>query len=212
MLFKDYDALHKGIDTGIYINGKTIDNYRPEDVKRLLNSLPPILQTMMRGKLQDAIMGGEDGYPFDESRRIYHFQPDFTDLRKSLKKRKTLYLYVHRKKDGTLKMTDQEQQIYAHKGRVVTHHVDCPACGHLSRRGVIGTDYCSVCWGQEFVKVTSKVVVVECNLKVYNKLKGENLQGFKTEYDERRGYPDWTPIKDIRNKTALTWDDIDEMC
>ncbi len=207
-LFKNYELLHDGIETGVLINGKTIDNYRPEEVAGLINSLPEPVQLMVKSKLQDAIMG-DSGYAFDESRRAFGYQPDFTDLKKGLKKIKKLYLYAHKKKDNSYKLTDDEQKIFKYDGKTVDHNVDCPAC---SKRGIIGTEYCSVCWGRELIKVKSEVVVIPCDLKTYNKFKEHNITGFKTDEDERIGYPDWTPIKDIRNKTALSWDDLDDMC
>jgi hypothetical protein len=207
-LFKDYQLMHDGIDTGILINGKTIDNYHPKDVAALINSLPPLIKEMAKQRLQDSIMG-DSGYEFDPERAIFHYQPDFTDLKKSLKKKKTLYLYVHRKKDGHLKMTEEEQRMYRHKDEKVKHMIDCPACKKI---GVIGTEYCSVCWGALYVSVTSVVRVVECDRKTYLKLRDSNVKGFKTESEERWGYPEWTRIKNIRNGTALSWDDLEDMC
>jgi hypothetical protein len=212
-LFKDYDLMYKGIDTGILINGKTIDNYRPEDVASLIKSLPPFMKELAQQKIKDAIMGGVNGeepdYEFDESRRAFHFQPDFTELQTSLKKKKTLYLYVYAKKNGELKMTDNERSIYRHKDKVVNHMVDCPAC---KKKGIIGTEYCPICWGALYISVKSLVKVIKCDRKTYLELKSSNVQGFKTEAEERHGYPEWTPIKNIRNGTALTWDDLEDMC
>lgn len=106
-------------------------------------------------------------------------------------------------------MTAKESEMAKHKG-VIEHYVGCPAC---NSNGIVGTDYCSVCWGENLIKVKSKVIIVPCDLQAYKKLKKNNPKTLPLSYKEERvGYPDWTPMKDIRNKSALSWDDLDDMC
>lgn len=84
MLFKNYKVLHDGIDTGILINGKTLDNFKPDQVASFINNLPPVVREMCKQKLQDSIMG-DSGHEFDPERAIFHYQPYFTDLKKIYK-------------------------------------------------------------------------------------------------------------------------------
>ena len=206
-----YEIFHdKDATAGITINGKNLLNYRPEDVGALINSMPEPMQLMLRGKMQDAIMGNS-GYEFDESRRAFHYQPDFTELKKKIGKVKIIYLYLHKLADGSYKMTDKEQAYFEmSKKKSVKIAETCPAC---SGEGIVGTDYCSVCWGKELIEKSVKVEVVSCDTKMYNKLKKNNPKKIEQSVEElRAGYPDWTSLKSIKSGRALSWDDLDDMC
>lgn len=206
MLFKDYSLMHNGIETGILINGKTVDNYHPSDVRKLMKHLPPIVKLMMESNFKDSIMGDSE-YEFDEDRRLFHYQPDFTELRKSIKKKNPLYIYSLLKKDGSIEIP--KHLSHFKDGEILEHHVDCPACHKV---GIIGTEYCGVCWGAKYIKVKSVIHVVPCDAKTFRELKKHNYKKLQSVEDERAGYPDWTSIKSIKSGSALSWDDLDDMC
>ena len=206
-----YEIFHdKNATAGISINGKNLFNYRPEDVGALINSMPEPMQLMLRGKIQDSIMGDSE-YEFDESRRAFHYQPDFTELKKKISEVKTIYLYLHKLDDGNFRLTDTELAYFKmSKEPSVKLTETCPAC---NGKGVVAADYCSVCWGKELIEKTVNVEVVSCDLEMYNKLKKNNpVKAERTVKEIRAGYPDWTPLKSIIRGTALDWDDIDDMC